>query len=294
MLLLVGLLSLYLVLLCSTTVSSLSTQPSRLSRIGTIDNVIIKSSYSHLHKRGGENKDTNTSSKQVTLQEEKGVKLEFTAFDKRILLNLDRNGELFHPNASVTIFNKHATIESIELLEPSDYSIYKGHTNNNRDEWARITLRQDLEHLYPFPVFEGAFTLNSEIYHVKTRRNFKLSKRNDDPEPSDLSPMVIYKDSDQYHPTMEKRDHNNHSVIMCAMEELAYNRRMTGYHTTNQSAFASLWERRDSLTPVSPTALQGCPTSRKIIRAGLSFKTQEITHVESGLLNALYDQRSTE
>jgi hypothetical protein len=88
----------------------------------------------------------------------------------------------------------------------------------------------------------------------------------DDPEPSDLSPMVVYKDSDQYHVTLDKRDkshHHNQSVIMCAMEELAYNRRMTGYHTTNQSAFASLWERRDTLTPLNPTALQGCPTSRK-------------------------------
>jgi hypothetical protein len=76
---------------------------------------------------------------------EQGVKLEFTVFDKQVLLELDHNADLFHPNASVTIFNKHASVESIDLVEPSDYFIYKGHTNNNKDEWARITLRRDLE-----------------------------------------------------------------------------------------------------------------------------------------------------
>jgi hypothetical protein len=101
--------------------------------------------------------------------------------------------------------------------------------------------------------------------------------------------MIIYRDSDQFmveeqeeeSGLLEKR-YKKKDDIMCAMEELAYNRRMTGSHAaptstntnnnTGSNPFASLWEKRDinvfsaaavSSSSPSSTVTQGCPTARK-------------------------------
>lgn len=95
--------------------------------------------------------------------------------------------------------------------------------------------------------------------------------------------MIIYRDSDQLmvedqekSGLLEKR-HGKKDDIMCAMEELAYNRRMTGSHAaptasnTSNNAFSNLWEKRDidvfsavAAPSSSPSAVtQGCPTARK-------------------------------
>jgi hypothetical protein len=90
--------------------------------------------------------------------------------------------------------------------------------------------------------------------------------------------MVIYRDSDQYQDLpLTKRYGSGRSPtdIMCAMEEMAYNRRMTGSHaapidnttTITDSSFANLWEKRDNMLDVtfspSTNSMQGCPTARK-------------------------------
>ncbi|KAI9354745.1 hypothetical protein BD770DRAFT_428850 [Pilaira anomala] len=150
--------------------------------------------------------------------------LEFTAFEKPISINLEPNRDLFHSEAKVTIFNTNGSTNKTELLRPQDHLVYKGLVNNRNHQWAQIMMRNDLD-LYP--VFEGAFTVNSDIYHIKTTPNYRLSKRSDDPVTS--GNMVIYRDSDQQVDSLEKRrDKSMH--IMCAMEKLAYNRTMTGYH----------------------------------------------------------------
>lgn len=92
------------------------------------------------------------------------------------------------------------------------------------------------------------------------------------------SRMVIFRDSDQVAVDQQlskrggKRSPND---IMCAMEELAYNRRTTGSHAApsinaslGDSSFANLWEKRSSLgvmpqTPDPVSITQGCPTARK-------------------------------
>jgi hypothetical protein len=104
--------------------------------------------------------------------------------------------------------------------------------------------------------------------------------------------MIIYRDSDQWEDDLHqisKRDrHGNKtgfSDIMCAMEELAYNRRMAGSHAAplSNSTFDSLWEKREdptyrmlnilsnaaSPTSTLPTNTQGCPTARKSIDSSL-------------------------
>lgn len=119
-----------------------------------------------------------------------------------------------------------------------------------------------------FPVFEGAFTVDSDVYHIKTTPNYHISKRNDDPITG--GDMVIYRDSDQQIDALEKRNKHPSINITCAMEELAYNRRMTGSHAAPSSnvtntTFSNLWEKRSVLDVISApiTSTASCPTSRK-------------------------------
>lgn len=51
-------------------------------------------------------------------------------------------------------------------------------------------------HDYPYPLFEGAFSYGNDIYHIRTKTNYHLYKRHDDPHLLDHWPMVIYRDSD--------------------------------------------------------------------------------------------------
>jgi hypothetical protein len=167
--------------------------------------------------------------------------------------------------------------------------------NNNEHQWARIILRNDLLIQQPqqhntYPIFEGAFTLNSDIYHIKTTPNYHMSKRHDDPTTrmNDHSKIVIYRDSDQVldHQQQDlfslgkRRNRRSPDDIMCAMEELAYNRKMTGSHaapisnttsSNSSSSFSSLWEKRSMLdvtySPIT-NSMQGCPTARKIAYMG--------------------------
>ncbi|RCH85886.1 hypothetical protein CU098_005238, partial [Rhizopus stolonifer] len=212
----------------------LSTLPSRLAKIETIKNPIFRPL-------------SNSPLDQQYL-------LEFSAFDQSIQLILSPHIELFHPDAQVTIFNADGS-EYTEQLELHDYAVFKGF-NNQTHEWARIMMRHDLENTI---VFEGAFALDFDIYHIKTATNYHLSKRDDDPVTTQHTDMIIYRDSDQINKVLNKR-YRPKSDIMCAMEELAYNRRNTGSHIgPNSTSFSNLWEKR---------SLSGCPVSRKIAYMG--------------------------
>lgn len=82
--------------------------------------------------------------------------------------------------------------------------------------------------------------------------------------------MVIYRDSDQQVNALEKR-RDKSMDIMCAMEELAYNRRMAGSHAApsnnlTDTSFSGLWDKRDVLDislPRVTSTTAGCPTARK-------------------------------
>ncbi|CAO3589537.1 unnamed protein product [Absidia cylindrospora] len=147
---------------------------------------------------------------------------------------------------------------------------------HNLDHWARITVRHDIQHDHPYPLFEGAFSYQGEIYHITTKTNYHLYKRHDDPHLPDHWPLVIYRDSDihddedddidripysslpplAHDPNppynsnqrlsslqvlssrslpqrgnmrhQSNRSSHTHDDIMCAMEELTYNRKLTG------------------------------------------------------------------
>ncbi|KAI8090415.1 Metallo-peptidase family M12-domain-containing protein [Thamnidium elegans] len=240
--------------LFSHRVKATSTQPSRLLKIETIKDPIIT-----LH-----------GNKRSLLTHSDSFLLEFTAFERVISINLEPNRDLFHPEATVTIFNTNGSTNETKSLLPHDHFVYKGLVNDHSDHWARIIMRTDLD---IYPIFEGAFTIDSDIYHIKTTPNYHLSKRLDDPMSG--GHMVIYRDSDQQVNTLEKRRAKSMD-IMCAMEELAYNRRMAGSHAAPSNnltgtSFSGLWDKRDVLDislPRVTSTTTGCPTARKIAYMG--------------------------
>jgi hypothetical protein len=114
----------------------MSTQPSRLSRIDTIENPTITFLSTHnRQKRGVSN----------TIFHDESFLLEFLAFDKPISLHLSPNVDLFHPDAELTIFNTDGSPQSVEKVEPSEYSIFQGYVNDLQHQWARIIIRNDFE-----------------------------------------------------------------------------------------------------------------------------------------------------
>ena len=63
--------------------------------------------------------------------------------------------------------------------------------------WARITIHDDGIHSNSPPQFEGSFTFDGELYHVKTPTSYLSTMGDEDPIP-DYHPsrLIIYKDSD--------------------------------------------------------------------------------------------------
>lgn len=119
----------------------MSTRPSRLSKIETIDNPTITLNHQGFHG----NKRHVYENNGPTIQYHDQFNLEFTAFDKPISLSLSPNYDLFHPDAQLTVFNTDGSPQTVEKVAPHEYFVFKGHANNKEHQWARILLRKDLE-----------------------------------------------------------------------------------------------------------------------------------------------------
>ncbi|ORX48505.1 hypothetical protein DM01DRAFT_1309533 [Hesseltinella vesiculosa] len=264
------------------------------------------------------------------LQHDDSFLLEFDAYNQGFALYLKPNLDLLHPRATETIFDDETgTSESFPLV-PQDHRIYKGQvltsvdhfllandliSEKDMDQWARITMRHDIEHNHPFPLFEGSFSYDGDLYHIKSSTNYHLSKRHDDPLLHHDPPLLIYRDSDLFDDTIldnlgtypssllsprslsplspstngsnstsqpsnntASPALNNTSHIMCAMEELKYNQKLTGFTPPPHHAkppppastadpLAVLWNKR-SLQRRDASTVQGCPSTRKIAFMG--------------------------
>jgi hypothetical protein len=105
--------------------------------------------------------------------------------------------------------------------------------------------------LSPDPIFEGSFSVNGDIHHVKLSSTYKLTKRSDDVDfveenGIDLSRMVIYRDSDTEE-VDDLNDPSGSSQLECGMDTLLFNQR--------KSSFSNHFRR--SLTPRTHNQLDG-------------------------------------
>ncbi|KAH8554679.1 Metallo-peptidase family M12-domain-containing protein [Umbelopsis sp. PMI_123] len=208
------------------------------------------------------------------LRHDDSIRLQFFAFNTTFNLHMIPNLELFHSDA---VF--HLESSGSQSLNHQDYRIYRGvvvhaaysdarwaeeQTGVWRDHyaldtdtspgvlgWARIIVRHDLGHLSSDPLFEGSFSVNGDIHHIKLSSNYKITKRSDDvdfiePNGADPSRMVIYRDSD----TEEVEGINERldsSILECGMDSLLFNQQ--------KASFYNHFKR--SLTPRSFNQLDG-------------------------------------
>ncbi|KAI8982146.1 Metallo-peptidase family M12B Reprolysin-like-domain-containing protein [Mycotypha africana] len=239
-----------------------------------------------------------------TLEYDDSLRLTLTAFNTTVYLHLIPNLDLFHSNAVI-----HQQGRSVKI-KPSDYRVYRGYVIEDfysehwwlsglPEEdiigqpgvlgWARIVIRNDIKHDLDYPLFEGAFSINGDIHHIKLRNNYHLTKRSDD---ADLSTegaqqhLVIYRDSDT---VTKENKYYNRSIIPHLTGECGFDR-LSQHHQQLQRqildpfkipSFSTTSFSKNSVvdsifdiptTPKVPSlakrAPAGCPTTKKILYMG--------------------------
>ncbi|KAG9050963.1 hypothetical protein FS837_000626 [Tulasnella sp. UAMH 9824] len=188
-----------------------------------------------LHRRASDDHLLHTDSFRLTLR----------AFDQTYHLHLRPNEALFHPNARINHYSPNGEIVRTEPLLRSDYKVYEGEVVSpgrtaerwNEDStgglisqvrrelgWARIIVHdQGDAKAGRAPVYEGAFSANGIVHHIKTRENYVRHRRRGldvDVETEDEH-LVIFRDID-----MSDEDAHPHERSLsksCGHDTLDYN-----------------------------------------------------------------------
>ncbi|CAG8501757.1 3164_t:CDS:10 [Acaulospora morrowiae] len=159
------------------------------------------------------------SHQESSLRHDDSMRIQFVAFNQTFNLHLEPNLDLFHPEATITIYHANQTSTTTRLIH-DDYRLYKGvlldtdSTDKRLNEdiiglkrrslseeleystgvlgWARIQILDDgglTQHDVNKrqPTFEGTFSLKNDLYHIKSVKNFKISQYFDDPEIPNIS-----------------------------------------------------------------------------------------------------------
>ncbi|KAI8099578.1 Metallo-peptidase family M12-domain-containing protein [Halteromyces radiatus] len=239
------------------------------------------------------------------------LRLAFQAYNQTHHLHLVPNQDLFHPEAVTVIDGKQTS------LNHQEYRVYRGYVVDPKlseqrwteDQaglwrdyameqdhgilgWARILVRHDIKHDLAYPVFEGAFMVNEDTYHVKASQNYQRVKRSDDADlhhgydtKNDVH-MVIYRDSDTVVVPVVKRDGSIDMGDSCGFDRLLYNNQHARYDTSSSllsnldytnpfqqsqdiqrrhhyDKFIGI-EHKAMMGALTKRAPSGCPTTKKI------------------------------
>lgn len=188
-----------------------------------------------LHRRSEDDQLLHTDSFRLTLR----------AFDQTYHLHLRPNEALFHPHARINHYSPNGEIIRTEPLLRSDYKVYEGEVVSpdrtaerwNEDSaggvisparrelgWARIVVHdQGDAKAGRAPVYEGAFSANGVVHHVKTRDNYlRHHRRGLDAEfEATDEHLVVFRDIDMgdehAHP------HERSLAKSCGHDTLDYN-----------------------------------------------------------------------
>ncbi|TIB00876.1 hypothetical protein E3P96_02522 [Wallemia ichthyophaga] len=161
-----------------------------------------------------------------TLKSTDNLRISFLLDGEHFNLHLHPNEDLFHPHARVNYLNKSGHVHHSELLQKENFRVYHGYTVSSEhsdrrvaEDAARIIRNYDFGNIFTqddiirgranimihddgvdsgsSPQFEGSFTFDSELYHIKTPSSYLASKGDDDPSPSyHPSRLIIFKESD--------------------------------------------------------------------------------------------------
>ncbi|KAL1916392.1 uncharacterized protein VTP21DRAFT_5583 [Calcarisporiella thermophila] len=241
------------------------------------------------------------------------VRLNVHAYGQTFRLHLEPNAEIFHAEATATVY--HDGDKSTEAMRREDWWIYRGwvieedqsdkrwirekagavmeNERKGHRGWARIVFHREGEE----QIFEGAFTIGEEMYHIRSARKYHLTKRDDDPmvhSPSERdmmhkdTRMIIYSSSDmhlaprglgedvmecgtkQQHatPQLLPMPHNSQDVNITAWRQDQTFSRYMKYHHKRQITPTLGVPRPPS--PSDNGLNTGCPKSRKILYLGMA------------------------
>ncbi|KAI9099383.1 Metallo-peptidase family M12-domain-containing protein [Phlyctochytrium arcticum] len=214
----------------------------------------------------------------LTYRSDSNIKLSFKAIDQTFEFALQPNPDVIHPEAVVYVDGVEA-LQTTARLRALTSNVLKGQVLGVNEAGARIPLgwARFVVHQNKNPVvFEGSFSIDGELYHIKeietyrkTRRSVDLPVLESDSRPSHQrdSKLILFKDQDQsrsvadiiperfgFSPVnatnvIQKRDLP--SVNTCGFDPL-----INANDRDRRRDFPSSLERR---APV------GCPTSRRVL-----------------------------
>lgn len=172
-----------------------------------------------------------------TLRFDDSFRLILSAFDETFFLHLRPNDDLIHPNARISYYgigpDGRSVITRTEPLFRETVKAYYGdviaadhsYTRMREDTarivpddthpahlgWARIIVHdQGDADAGVAPEFEGAFSVNGDVYHIMTKHNYLRTKHELDTEDIEVvdaeldSNLVIWRQSDMMTPEEEE------------------------------------------------------------------------------------------
>lgn len=161
-----------------------------------------------------------------------------TGFDLNVKLNLEPNHNILADDATVAHLAPDGTVTQKETVNRLDHKVYKGTAwiqwpsigeNEWRNVgWARVTVRKDGEE----PLFEGAFVVNDDHYHIQGSSNYVRTRHRLDPDIPEFKIrseyMVLWRDSDIL-PDSQALEHEDlrrsvaDDVSTCQADGLSFN-----------------------------------------------------------------------
>jgi hypothetical protein len=149
-----------------------------------------------------ENAHVNSPSHRIHALSKFDLTFDLHGGEQRIRLTLAPNHDVIADGAIVQYLAPDGSVRSSELIDRSEYRVFKGQawlqhyvgaewTNVG---WARIMVQQDGEN----PIFEGAFRVDGDHHHIQTRTHFMQTRHALDPKLDYTGEeyMVIWRDSD--------------------------------------------------------------------------------------------------
>ncbi|KAI9024900.1 Metallo-peptidase family M12-domain-containing protein [Phycomyces nitens] len=300
----------WLRLLCSVAVVQLtlghSIDNKRLTRIEPLQDLKldIAPRLDHFYQKRQLTRNQAHEPSARSVEHDDMLRLTIEAYNQTFYLHLEPNTDLFHHNA-MTVYGNGKT----EPLLPESFRVYRGYaihsqysderwkadqTGIKRDHfsaqhdigvlgWARLVVRHDIKHSLDYPIVEGTFRADGDMYHIKATSNYKLAKRSDDAElaSEENVHMVVYRDSDTV--VTHRRSLAKSS---CGFDHLDHNQEIYRQSKTNQLLDHTITPRNKNFLnglndpfglsyesynpPLAKRAATGCPATKKVNYMGVA------------------------
>ena len=224
---------------------------------------------------------------------EQHFRLRFESHGTNFVVHLAPNDEIFHSQASVSVFSDGQLVETIPLNNVnSERQLLKGRVLEERHSddvmrngfmsafwapyeeqldsdrgWARLTLHQTGNSMD----FEGVLSVDGQLFTIKSRDSYTRMRAENDAELGDFShDFLIYRHSDFI------KDLNGTEKHGCGHDHHDFNR--IGANELYEQKRIQFQDRNSRYGLFQKRAESGCPTAKKILYMGVAA---DCTYVEN-------------